>query len=139
MVFTASLLGAKLIEIVWRTSRQASMLCPWARHITGCLHLHVADRWGGQAVYPLWWSSLTIDMQTEHELIRIHYTHRYYLSSQTLPQKVVVERCIMVPSAESTGFDLVIDNKNNLFLQLNMHTRNILQSKQSEKWSPQKT
>ena len=46
MVFTASLLGAQHKKgIVWRTSRQACLLCPWARHLTGCLHLYVADRW----------------------------------------------------------------------------------------------
>ena len=57
---------------VWRTSRQACLLCPWARHLTGCLRLYVADRWWGQAVYPSWWPSLTKDMQTEHELIRVN-------------------------------------------------------------------
>ena len=31
--------------IVWRTSRNACLLCPWARHLTGRLHLYVADRW----------------------------------------------------------------------------------------------
>ena len=31
--------------IVWSTSRQACLLCPWARHLTGRLHLYVADRW----------------------------------------------------------------------------------------------
>ena len=46
MVFTASLLGAQHIKgIVWRTSRQACLLCPWARHLTGRLHLYVVDRW----------------------------------------------------------------------------------------------
>ena len=46
MVFTASLLGAQHIKgIVWRTSRQARLLCPMARHLTGRLHLYVADRW----------------------------------------------------------------------------------------------
>ena len=46
MVFTASLLGAQHKKgIVWRTSRQACLLCPWARHLTGRLHLYVADRW----------------------------------------------------------------------------------------------
>ena len=52
----ASLLGTQQIGIVWRTSRQACLLCPWARHLTGCLHFYVADRWWGQAVYPSWWS-----------------------------------------------------------------------------------
>ena len=55
MVFTASLLGAQHIEIMWRTSRKACLLCPWARHLTGCLHLHEPDRWWGQAVYSSWW------------------------------------------------------------------------------------
>ena len=54
MVFTASLLDAQQIGIVWRTSRQACLLCPWARHLTGCLRCYVADRWRGQAVYQLW-------------------------------------------------------------------------------------
>ena len=45
MIFTASLLGAQhKKEIVWRTSRQACLLCPWARHLTGRIHLYVADR-----------------------------------------------------------------------------------------------
>ena len=45
MVFTASLLGAQhRKEIVWRTSWQAC-LCPWARHLTGRLHLYVVGRW----------------------------------------------------------------------------------------------
>ena len=34
---------------MWRTSRQACLLCPWVRQLTGCLHLYVAD----------WWSSRT--------------------------------------------------------------------------------
>ena len=46
MVFTASLLGAQHKKgIVWRTSRQACLLRPWARHLTGRLHLYVAERW----------------------------------------------------------------------------------------------
>ena len=50
MVFTASLLGAQHKKgIVWRTSRQACLLCPWARHLTGRLHLYVADRWRTRA------------------------------------------------------------------------------------------
>ena len=31
--------------IVRRTSRQACLLCPWAKHLTGCLGVYVADRW----------------------------------------------------------------------------------------------
>ena len=27
------------------TSRQVCLLCPWARHLTGRLHLYVVDRW----------------------------------------------------------------------------------------------
>ena len=46
MVFTAYLLVAQHKKgIVWRTSRQACLLRPWARHLTGRLHLYVADRW----------------------------------------------------------------------------------------------
>ena len=58
--------------IVWRTIRQAHLLCPWARHLTGCLRFCVAGRWWGQAVYPSLWPSLTKGMQTEHELIRMN-------------------------------------------------------------------
>ena len=49
-VFTASLFGAQQIGIVWRTSQQAWLLCPWAKHLTGCLHLYVADRWLASSV-----------------------------------------------------------------------------------------
>ena len=46
MVFTAFLLGAQHKNgIVWRTSRQACLLCPCGRHLTGRLHLYEADRW----------------------------------------------------------------------------------------------
>ena len=46
MVFAASLLGAQHVErIVWRTSRQVWLLCFWARHLMGRLHLYLADRW----------------------------------------------------------------------------------------------
>ena len=46
MAFTAFLLGAQhKKEIVWRTSRQACLLCPWARHLMGRLHLYFVDRW----------------------------------------------------------------------------------------------
>ena len=48
-------LALSKIRIVWRTSQQACLLCPWTRHLTGCLRLYVADRWWGQAVYPSWW------------------------------------------------------------------------------------
>ena len=40
-----SCLALSKIVIVWRTSRQACLLCPWARHLTGRLHLYVANRW----------------------------------------------------------------------------------------------
>ena len=60
-------LSLSKIGIVWRTSRQVCLLCPWARHLTGCLHLHVAERWWDQAVYPSWWPRLTEDSQTEHK------------------------------------------------------------------------
>ena len=38
------MLGAEHIGIVWRTSWQ-TCLCSWARHLTGCLRLYMADRW----------------------------------------------------------------------------------------------
>ena len=46
----------------------------WARHITVCLHLYVADRWRGLAFYPSWWLSLTEDSKTKHELLRSVFT-----------------------------------------------------------------
>ena len=46
MVSIGSLLGAQHKKgIVWRTSRQACLLCSWARHLTGRLYLYVADKW----------------------------------------------------------------------------------------------
>ena len=46
MVFTATLLATQYKRgITWKTSRQAGLLCSWARHLTGRLHLYVADRW----------------------------------------------------------------------------------------------
>ena len=42
------------IGIAWTTSQQACLMRPWARRLMGCLHLYVADRWWGKAVYPLW-------------------------------------------------------------------------------------
>ena len=57
---------------VRRTSQRACLLCLWARRSTKCFHLYVTNRWWGQAVYPSWWPSLTKDVQTEHELIRIN-------------------------------------------------------------------
>ena len=46
MVLTAFLLGNQHKKgIVWRTSRQACLLCPWARRLTGRLHVYVANRW----------------------------------------------------------------------------------------------
>ena len=62
--------SASKIGIVWRTSRQTCWLCPWARHLAGCLHLYVADRWWCQAVYSSWWPSLTEYLKTEHECKR---------------------------------------------------------------------
>ena len=62
-------------RIVWRTSRQACLLWLWARHLTGCFCLYVADRWWGQAVYPSWWPNLTEDLQTEPERISIVYAY----------------------------------------------------------------
>ena len=46
MVFTASLLDAQHKKsIVGRTSRKACLLCSWAKHLTGRLHLYVAENW----------------------------------------------------------------------------------------------
>ena len=67
MVSTASQLGAQQIGIVWRTSRQACLLYPWVRHLTGRLRLYVADRWWGQASTRRGGPSLTEDLQTERE------------------------------------------------------------------------
>ena len=46
MIFTASLLGAQhRKKMVWRTSRQACLLCPWARHLTEASIFLRADKW----------------------------------------------------------------------------------------------
>ena len=62
------------IGIAWRTSRQAYLLCPWARHLTGCLNFHVTDRLWGQEVYPSRWPSLTEELQTEPKRTRCLHT-----------------------------------------------------------------
>ena len=59
-------LSFSIIGIVWRTSRQASLFCSWARHLTGCLHLlymwQTGD--GAKQFYPSWRPSMTKIMQT---------------------------------------------------------------------------
>ena len=56
----------------WRSARMepseenVCSLCFEERHLTRFLHLCVADRWWGQAVYQTWWPSLIKDLQTEH-------------------------------------------------------------------------
>ena len=82
MVFTTSLLGAEHIGMMWRTTGKHCLLCPWARHLSGCLHFQVADRWWNH--YPLWWPSLTKDMQTEHVLVRINSKRDFYLKLLSL-------------------------------------------------------
>ena len=90
MVFTASLLGAQHIKgIVRRTSRQACLLCPWAKHLTGRPHFYVVDRWRGQAVDPSWWPSLPEDSQIEPERARS-----------------VCTSCMMVRTSSSNNEDL---------------------------------
>ena len=71
--------------IMWRTSWQACLLCSWPRHLTGCLHLHVAEQVVGP-VYPSWWPRLIEDLQTEHELLR----------------SVCASRCIMLSTIAQT-------------------------------------
>ena len=44
-VSTASLLGARYLGGLWRTSWQVRLLCPRARHLTGRPRLYVGDRW----------------------------------------------------------------------------------------------
>ena len=70
MVFTASQQGAQPVRISVKNKPASCLLCPWARHIMGCLRLCVANRWQGQAVYSSCWPSLTKDLQKEHELLR---------------------------------------------------------------------
>ena len=49
----------KKVADPWFESRSGNAsLCPWERHFTLISH------WG-RAVYPLWWPSLTKDLQTE--------------------------------------------------------------------------
>ena len=94
---------------MWRTSRQACLLCPWARHLTGCLRLYVADRWWGQAVYPSWWPSLTKDMQTEHELIRVNESNFSWCHLR--PHSFLFKACIFAEGlvfSTSQGFTLYL-------------------------------
>ena len=74
MVFTASLLGAQHKRDCVENKPASLLVVVLARHLTGCLHLFVADRWKGQAVHSLWWPSLSEDSQTEHGLLRIAFT-----------------------------------------------------------------
>ena len=82
-LYTPNARGCSSLQpIIWFTSLgwacscnlrwefKSKLLCPWARRLTGCLHLYVANKWWSQAVYPSWWPSVTKDMQTECELIR---------------------------------------------------------------------
>ena len=103
MVFTASLLGVQHIGIVWKTSRQACLLCSWARHLTGRLHLQVANRWRGQAVYPSWWPSLTKDMQTEHEFIRIYKANTAAEDRKAMPGVFSKDQTTYSPSETERG------------------------------------
>ena len=70
MVFTASLLDAQHNRNSVENKPVNLLVCPWARHLTECLHLYVADRWWGQVVHPMLWPSLTEDSQTEPERLR---------------------------------------------------------------------
>ena len=72
-------------RIAWRIRRQAGLLCPWAMHLKGCLHLYVAERWRGQAVYLPWWPSLAEDSRAEHELLHSGRTSSCIIVS-TIPQ-----------------------------------------------------
>ena len=61
-------LALSKIEIVWKTSRQACFLCPWARQVTGCLDYCVWQTGGGvKQSTRRGGSSLTEDLQTKRE------------------------------------------------------------------------
>ena len=51
MLFTAFPARCLAQGIMWKTSQQAPLLCPWARQFTGCLHLNVTGMWRVQAAY----------------------------------------------------------------------------------------
>ena len=62
-----SCLTLSKIGIVWRTSRQACLLCPWTRHLTG--RLRFMWQTGGEAIQSTRRGvpSLNEDLQTERE------------------------------------------------------------------------
>ena len=66
MVFTASLLGAQQMGILWRTSRQARLLCPWARKRDASTFMWQTDG-GAKQSTRRGGPSLTEDLQTERE------------------------------------------------------------------------
>ena len=58
-------------RIVWRTSRQACLLCPWARHLTGSFHLYVADRWPTRTL-PVYNCEVANSACRERQLVSTH-------------------------------------------------------------------
>ena len=115
-----------------RTSQQACLLCPWARHLTGCLRVYVADKWWSQAVYPSWWPSLTKDMQTKLELIRVNESLALVKSAMTLkkyPFPVSLQNlwyeCTVWASNGNSDVDLCLSSSmynRNIFFGLYFHT-----------------
>ena len=57
----AFLLGTPRIRNNEENNLASLLVAPWAKHLTGRLHLYVANRWRGQAVYLFWRLSLTED------------------------------------------------------------------------------
>ena len=57
-------------RIVRRKSRQVRLWCPYIRHLRRFLHVYVANRRWGEAIYPSYWASLTKDFRTKDKLRR---------------------------------------------------------------------
>ena len=72
MVFTASLPGAQHIRDSVENKPASLLVVSLGKALNGMPPSLCGRQMVGQAVYPSWWPSLTKDLQTEHELIRVN-------------------------------------------------------------------
>ena len=72
MVFTASLLGAQHIRDSVENKPASLLVVSLGKALNGMPPSLCGRQMVGQAVYPSWWPSVTKDMQTEHELLRVN-------------------------------------------------------------------
>jgi len=70
MVFTGSLHGAQQERDRVKKSRQVCLLCPWERHLTGFLHLHLPHEDGGTpSIYHRQMVKVAVDSMTSRSLL----------------------------------------------------------------------